>query len=189
MKILQWKCSLFLQPMILITGSSWQNVHSSSLGLLEGAGYSNCYTPSHNGDRDSPPHGNHNSLNMLPWFCTNTLQCPQIPLQLQASGFCSENDHLIKFCKVVSSYFISSISPSFVLELEFEGKMEEKNEEVSKSLTDTPPSPSGPSGLVIFGRLLQKHSYVSALVIMMVKLKLISVWFSVRLKQSTAERR
>ncbi|XP_036961535.1 piezo-type mechanosensitive ion channel component 2 [Acanthopagrus latus] len=34
--------------------------------------------------------------------------------------------------------------------------------------TETLPPPSGPSGLVIFGRLVQKHSYVSALIIMMV---------------------
>ncbi|KAM4738104.1 piezo-type mechanosensitive ion channel component 2 [Anableps anableps] len=57
-------------------------------------------------------------------------------------------------------------SPS--LEAEIDEEMEDKSEEVSKSLTETIPPPSGPSGLVIFGRLLQKHSYVSALVIMMV---------------------
>uniref|UniRef100_A0A087XPM9 Uncharacterized protein n=1 Tax=Poecilia formosa TaxID=48698 RepID=A0A087XPM9_POEFO len=43
-----------------------------------------------------------------------------------------------------------------------------RSEEASRSLTETSPAPSGPSGLVVFGRLLQKHSYVSALVIMMV---------------------
>ncbi|KAM9342468.1 piezo-type mechanosensitive ion channel component 2 [Pholidichthys leucotaenia] len=47
------------------------------------------------------------------------------------------------------------------------GEME-KNEEVSESLPETLPPPSGPSGLVIFGQLVQKHSYVSALIIMMV---------------------
>ncbi|XP_008287485.1 piezo-type mechanosensitive ion channel component 2 [Stegastes partitus] len=49
-----------------------------------------------------------------------------------------------------------------------EREMEEKSEEVPPSHTETPPPPSGPSGLVIFGRLVQKHSYVSALIIMMV---------------------
>ncbi|KAF6735527.1 Piezo-type mechanosensitive ion channel component 2 [Oryzias melastigma] len=44
----------------------------------------------------------------------------------------------------------------------------DKLEEMSKSQADTLPPPQGPSGLVIFGRLLQKHSYVSALIIMMV---------------------
>lgn len=36
--------------------------------------------------------------------------------------------------------------------------------------TETTSPPSGPSGLVIFGRLVQKHSYVSGLIIMMVNL-------------------
>lgn len=49
--------------------------------------------------------------------------------------------------------------------------MEEKIEEVHESLTETLPPPSGPSGLVIFGQLVQKHSYVSGLIIMMVKHK------------------
>ncbi|KAM7412257.1 hypothetical protein PAMA_021957 [Pampus argenteus] len=57
-------------------------------------------------------------------------------------------------------------SPSH--ETESEGEMEERSEEVLKSRTETSPPPSGPSGLVIFGRLVQKHSYVSALIIMMV---------------------
>ncbi|KAF3696681.1 Piezo-type mechanosensitive ion channel component 2 Protein FAM38B [Channa argus] len=56
-------------------------------------------------------------------------------------------------------------SPSH--ETEGEGVVEDKSEEVSKSLTETLPPPSGPSGLVIFGQLLQKHSYVSALITMM----------------------
>ncbi|XP_034065209.1 piezo-type mechanosensitive ion channel component 2 [Gymnodraco acuticeps] len=46
--------------------------------------------------------------------------------------------------------------------------MEEKSEMDLKTQTETLPPPSGPSGLVIFGRLVQKHSYVSALIIMMV---------------------
>ncbi|XP_062282616.1 piezo-type mechanosensitive ion channel component 2 [Scomber scombrus] len=57
-------------------------------------------------------------------------------------------------------------SPSY--ETEDEDEIEERSEEVPKSPTETLPPPSGPSGLVIFGRLVQKHSYVSALIIMMV---------------------
>ncbi|KAK2851179.1 hypothetical protein Q5P01_007455 [Channa striata] len=57
-------------------------------------------------------------------------------------------------------------SPSH--ETEGEGEVEDKSEEVPRSLTETLPPPSGPSGLVIFGLLVQKHSYVSALIIMMV---------------------
>ncbi|RVE70309.1 hypothetical protein OJAV_G00063360 [Oryzias javanicus] len=55
-------------------------------------------------------------------------------------------------------------SPSY----ESDEERENRSEEMSKSLADTLPPPEGPSGLVIFGRLLQKHSYVSALIIMMV---------------------
>uniref|UniRef100_UPI0037E7B47C piezo-type mechanosensitive ion channel component 2 n=1 Tax=Semicossyphus pulcher TaxID=241346 RepID=UPI0037E7B47C len=47
-----------------------------------------------------------------------------------------------------------------------EEEMGEKSEETLP--TETSPPPSGPSGLVIFGQLVQKHSYVSALIIMMV---------------------
>ncbi|XP_037629066.1 piezo-type mechanosensitive ion channel component 2 isoform X2 [Sebastes umbrosus] len=57
-------------------------------------------------------------------------------------------------------------SPSH--ETEGEGEIREKSEEDLKTLTETSPPPSGPSGMVIFGRLVQKHSYVSALIIMMV---------------------
>lgn len=58
-----------------------------------------------------------------------------------------------------------------LLEAEREEVVEDGSEEMSKSLADTLPPSKGPSGLVIFGRLLQKHSYVSALIIMMVKYK------------------
>ncbi|XP_075882351.1 piezo-type mechanosensitive ion channel component 2 [Nelusetta ayraudi] len=42
------------------------------------------------------------------------------------------------------------------------------SEENALTRSETMPTPSGPSGLVIFGRLVQKHSYVSGLIIMMV---------------------
>ncbi|XP_044207386.1 piezo-type mechanosensitive ion channel component 2-like [Thunnus albacares] len=64
-------------------------------------------------------------------------------------------------------------SPSH--ETEGESEMEERSEEVLESPTETSPPPSGPSGLVIFGRLVQKHSYVSALIIMMVNYILILI--------------
>ncbi|XP_071331067.1 piezo-type mechanosensitive ion channel component 2 [Trachinotus anak] len=52
-------------------------------------------------------------------------------------------------------------------ELEGKKEMEAQSEEVPNSMTKSPP-PTHPSGLVIFGELVQKHSYVSALIIMMV---------------------
>ncbi|XP_077433447.1 piezo-type mechanosensitive ion channel component 2 isoform X2 [Vanacampus margaritifer] len=50
---------------------------------------------------------------------------------------------------------------------ESQGEMERTDQSLA-SLTETSPPDSGPSGLVIFGRLVQKHSYVSALIIMMI---------------------
>ncbi|KAM6977730.1 piezo-type mechanosensitive ion channel component 2 [Aplochiton taeniatus] len=44
----------------------------------------------------------------------------------------------------------------------------EERSEVFESGTETLPPSSGPSGLVVFGRLVMKHSYVSALIIMMI---------------------
>lgn len=43
------------------------------------------------------------------------------------------------------------------------------SEEIALTRSDVAPTESGPSGLVIFGRLVQKHSYVSGLIIMMVR--------------------
>ncbi|XP_058500051.1 piezo-type mechanosensitive ion channel component 2 [Solea solea] len=59
-------------------------------------------------------------------------------------------------------------SPIHEEEDEEEEEEEKSEDEEPKSLADTLPPPSGPSGLVIFGQLVQKHSYVSALIIMMV---------------------
>lgn len=43
-----------------------------------------------------------------------------------------------------------------------------KCEESPMTPTEATSAPHGPSSLVIFGRMVQKHSYVSALIIMMV---------------------
>ncbi|XP_078144364.1 piezo-type mechanosensitive ion channel component 2 [Centroberyx gerrardi] len=53
-------------------------------------------------------------------------------------------------------------------ETEGDVEMGEKSEEALKTETESLPPPSGPSGLVVFGQLVQKHSYVSALIIMMI---------------------
>ncbi|XP_043986054.1 piezo-type mechanosensitive ion channel component 2 [Gambusia affinis] len=78
-------------------------------------------------------------------------------------------------CLVEEAGYVNCYSPSLhedsdspLPEAENDEGMADKSEEVSRSLTETSPAPSGPSGLVVFGHLLQKHSYVSALVIMMV---------------------
>uniref|UniRef100_A0A8C7YMW5 Piezo-type mechanosensitive ion channel component n=1 Tax=Oryzias sinensis TaxID=183150 RepID=A0A8C7YMW5_9TELE len=71
---------------------------------------------------------------------------------------------------LLSNYLcvLSFVSIFDLFEAEREEVVEDGSEEMSKSLADTLPPSKGPSGLVIFGRLLQKHSYVSALIIMMV---------------------
>lgn len=51
---------------------------------------------------------------------------------------------------------------------ELEREKTEEDEEVAESPAVSSPPPSGPGGLVVFGQLVQKHSYVSALIIMMV---------------------
>ncbi|XP_038867450.1 piezo-type mechanosensitive ion channel component 2-like [Salvelinus namaycush] len=53
-------------------------------------------------------------------------------------------------------------------ELEEMSEEEKKRSEVSMSDTETVLTPPGPSGLVVFGLFIMKHSYVSALIIMMV---------------------
>lgn len=45
-----------------------------------------------------------------------------------------------------------------------------KCEESLMTPTEATSAPSGPSGLVVFGRMVQKHSYVSGLIIMMVNI-------------------
>ncbi|CAG03237.1 unnamed protein product [Tetraodon nigroviridis] len=45
-------------------------------------------------------------------------------------------------------------------------------EESLMTATEATSAPSGPSGLVIFGQMVQKHSYVSGLIIMMVNIQL-----------------
>ncbi|XP_014846584.1 PREDICTED: piezo-type mechanosensitive ion channel component 2-like isoform X1 [Poecilia mexicana] len=78
-------------------------------------------------------------------------------------------------CLVEEAGYVNRYSPSLheendspPPEAENDEGLANRSEEASRSLTETSPAPSGPSGLVVFGRLLQKHSYVSALVIMMV---------------------
>lgn len=55
-----------------------------------------------------------------------------------------------------------------MIETDGEEDIGEKKVEEERSQAETVAPSSGPSGLVIFGRLVQKHSYVSALIIMMV---------------------
>ena len=56
---LLWLTSLSCrQPMVLLLGSSWHDLHSNELGsLLGGAGYTNCYTPPLYDEKESPSLG------------------------------------------------------------------------------------------------------------------------------------
>lgn len=62
----------------------------------------------------------------------------------------------------------SDVSLSCVLETGSETEVG-VSEENALTRSDATPTESGPSGLVVFGRLVQKHSYVSGLIIMMVR--------------------
>ncbi|KAK0137757.1 Piezo-type mechanosensitive ion channel component 2 [Merluccius polli] len=104
------------EPMVLLMGSSWHDLHGNELGsLLGGAGYTNCYPPSHYDNQESPS-----------------------------------------------------------LETVDEPEVEPSAEEPSGTGPGTGPgsegsaAPAGPGGLAVVGRLLQKHSYLSGLIIMMV---------------------
>ncbi|XP_036388553.1 piezo-type mechanosensitive ion channel component 2 [Megalops cyprinoides] len=46
-------------------------------------------------------------------------------------------------------------------------EMEVEREGLTASVTETEPAPAGPSGLALFGQFVMKHSYVSALIVMM----------------------
>ncbi|XP_024915441.1 piezo-type mechanosensitive ion channel component 2 [Cynoglossus semilaevis] len=110
------------EPMILMTSSSWQDLHMNDLGsLLGGAGYTNCSAPPQYEDKDSP---------------SNSIKT-ESPEDADRKG-------------------------------ELEREKTEEDEEVAESPAVSSPPPSGPGGLVVFGQLVQKHSYVSALIIMMV---------------------
>lgn len=66
-----------------------------------------------------------------------------------------------------TSPITGSLVCSIARSLKGEEDMEEC-EENPRTPSETTPPPAGPSGLVIFGQLVQKHSYVSGLIIMMV---------------------
>ncbi|CAL8261284.1 unnamed protein product [Gadus morhua 'NCC'] len=108
------------EPMVLLLGSSWHDLHSNELGsLLGGAGYTNCYTPPLYDEKESPSLASPDELQSgLPGA-----EEPGSPGTGPGTGLGSEG-------------------PA--------------------------PPPTGPGGLAVVGRLLQKHSYVSGLIIMMI---------------------
>ncbi|CAL8369473.1 unnamed protein product [Lota lota] len=103
------------EPMVLLTGSSWHDLHGNELGsLLEGAGYTNCYAPPHYDEKECP-----------------SLDEPQG--EMGAEEPCS-----------------TGTGPGSGLG------------------SEGPAPPTGSGGLEAVGRLVQKHSYVSGLIIMMI---------------------
>lgn len=138
-------CCLSSQPMVLMRGGSWNDLGS----LLGGAGYTNCSTlPQYEG-KESPSHGKIASFSPKP----------------AAPAFGTT-----AFCHLEPPH-PSDVSLSCVLETGSETE-EGLSDENALTRSETTPTPSGPSGLVIFGRLAQKHSYVSGLIIMMVRISI-----------------
>ncbi|TNN60308.1 Piezo-type mechanosensitive ion channel component 2 [Liparis tanakae] len=88
--------------------------------------------------------------------CKSPVGSPQIPPSFSRAIYISGYNQ---------EYDVKDPAPD---DTEVEEEMEETCEENLKTLTETSPPPTGPSGLVVFGLLVQKHSYVSALIIMMV---------------------
>lgn len=83
------------------------------------------------------------------------------------------SSHFLSFAFIPSPPH-SSLVPSPPLfyplpssELDTEAEEKEKTELLGSGVETPPPTPA-PSGLVVFGLLVMKHSYVSALIIMMV---------------------
>ncbi|XP_028266562.1 piezo-type mechanosensitive ion channel component 2 [Parambassis ranga] len=77
------------------------------------------------------------------------------------------NNLLLEGTDYTNCYPPSNHQGSSPHETEGKGEIEERIDD-PEDQTETSPAPLGPSGLVIFGQLVQKHSYVSALIIMMI---------------------
>lgn len=90
------------------------------------------------------------------------------PSQYESKDTLSEGNHQKEFSIRIKTENVSTLSSSL---LETECGIEiEKCEESLMTPTEATSAPSGPSGLVIFGQMVQKHSYVSGLIIMMVNI-------------------
>lgn len=92
------------------------------------------------------------------------------PSQCESKDALSEGNHQDGLSVPVKRVNASTLSSSL---LETECDVEVGNcEESLMTATEATSAPSGPSGLVIFGQMVQKHSYVSGLIIMMVNIQL-----------------
>lgn len=86
--------------------------------------------------------------------------------QCERKDTLSEGNHQNEFSMHIKTVNVSTLSSS-LLETECDIEIG-KCEESLMTPTEATSAPSGPSGLVIFGQMVQKHSYVSGLIIMMV---------------------
>lgn len=80
----------------------------------------------------------------------------------------SEGNHQNEFSMRIKTVNVSTLFSS-LLETECDVEVG-KCEESLMTPTEATSDPSGPSGLVVFGQMVQKHSYVSGLIIMMVNI-------------------
>lgn len=88
------------------------------------------------------------------------------PSQYESEGTLSEGNHQNEFSMRTETANVSTSSSS-LLETECDIEVG-KCEDSLMTPTSATAAPPGPSGLVIFGQMVQKHSYVSGLIVMMV---------------------
>lgn len=90
------------------------------------------------------------------------------PSQYDSKDTLLEGNHQNEFSMRIKTINVPTLSSSL---LETESDIEiGKCEESLMTPTEATSAPSGPSGLVIFGQMVQKHSYVSGLIMMMVNI-------------------
>lgn len=90
------------------------------------------------------------------------------PSRYESKDTLSEGNGQNEFSMRIKTVNVSTL-PSSLLETECDIEIG-KCEESLMTPTEPTSAPSGPSGLVIFGQMVQKHSYVSGLIIMMVNI-------------------
>lgn len=90
------------------------------------------------------------------------------PSRYKRKDTLSEGNHQNEFSMHTKRVNVSTLSFS-LLEKDCDIEIG-KCEESLMTPTETTSAASGPSGMVIFGQMVQKHSYVSGLIIMMVNI-------------------
>ncbi|XP_042155847.1 piezo-type mechanosensitive ion channel component 2 [Oncorhynchus tshawytscha] len=142
------------EPMVLLMSSSWHDLRGQEMGLLlggPGAGYANCHPPpQYEGIDLSPSQGGGSGVSMREGRrCGVSMREGWSEVSMREGW--SEVSMREGRSEVSMREGLSEVS------------MREGMSEVSMSEEE-----NGPSGLAVFGLFIMKHSYISALIIMMV---------------------